>query len=355
MISRLEQVRACERGSVPRPAKVTAGYRLHFQRFFLAGNAPPAIQTRRTAALASRSYLYLVAYFAPFLLLSAYPFGFCLLPKALPVLPRPRRCFLTSGTIFHGHKLPLQTILAAIAIFVNAAKGISALQLSRDLDVQYKTAWVLLHKIRESLMDYDSSKPFQGIVEMDGVYVNGYIRPKNRLEKRIDRRKAYKPNKRVIISLRQRNEFGIGANRTRTFILRSENPVELSRIASRFIVRGSEVHIDENVGYSNFIAHYNHKVVNHAIEYCGANGENNNQSESYNSRFRRLQYGQCYKPSTLYLSNYANEIAYREDTRRFNNGFIFRDILKKCLDSGISNEFCGYWQGNHRVAERLGV
>lgn len=262
---------------------------------------------------------------------------------------------VTSGTIFHGHKLSLQTILMAICIFVNAAKGISALQLSRDLGVQYKTAWVLLHKIRESLMDYDSSRPFQGVVEMDGVYVNGYIRPKNRLEKRIDRRKAYKPNKRVVISLRQRNEFGIGANRTRTFILRSENGVELSRIAHRFIVRGSEVHTDENIGYSNFIAHYDHRVVNHAVEYCGINGENNNQSESYNSRFRRLQYGQCHKLGTLYLSNYANEIAYREDTRRFNNGFIFRDILKKCLDRGISNEFCGYWQGNHRVAERLGI
>lgn len=235
---------------------------------------------------------------------------------------------VTSGTIFHGHKLPLQTILMAICIFVNAAKGISALQLSRDLDVQYKTAWVLLHKIRESLMDYDSLRPFQGVVEMDGVYVNGYIRPKNRLEKRIDRRKAYKPNKRVVISLRQRNEFGIGANRTRTFILRSENPIELSRIAHRFIARGSEVHTDENIGYSNFIAHYDHRVVNHAVEYCGINGENNNQSESYNSRFRRLQYGQCHKLGTLYLSNYANEIAYREDTRRFNNGFIFRDILK---------------------------
>lgn len=115
------------------------------------------------------------------------------------------------------------------------------------------------------------------------------------------------------------------------------------------------MHTDENVGYSNFIAHYNHRVVNHAVEYCGINGENNNQSESYNSRFRRLQYGQCHKLSTLYLSNYANEIAYREDTRRFNNGFIFRDILKRCLDSGVSNEFCGYWQGNHRVAERLGI
>lgn|GEM_PF-3231374 len=51
------------------------------------------------------------------------------------------------------------------------------------------------------------------------------------------------------------------------------------------------MYTDENMRYSNFIALYNHRVVNHAIEYCGANGENNNQSESYNLRFRGLQYG----------------------------------------------------------------
>ena len=88
------------------------------------------------------------------------------------------RFSVTSGTIFHGHKLSLQTILMAICIFVNATKGISALQLSRDLDIQYKTAWVLLHKIRESLLEYQNMQPFQGVVEMDGMYVNGYVRPK---------------------------------------------------------------------------------------------------------------------------------------------------------------------------------
>src|SRR3984957_11551290 len=59
---------------------------------------------------------------------------------------------ITSGTIFSSRKLPVQTILLAIAIFVNSAKGHSALQLSRDLDVQYKTAFVLSHKLREALV-----------------------------------------------------------------------------------------------------------------------------------------------------------------------------------------------------------
>ncbi len=57
----------------------------------------------------------------------------------------------------------------------------------------------------------------------------------------------------------------------------------------------------------------------------------------------------------LYISNYANEIAYREDTRRLSNGDIFRDISKKCMKTIQSNEWTGYWQGNHRISERLGV
>jgi hypothetical protein len=58
---------------------------------------------------------------------------------------------VTSGTIFACRKLSFVDLLAAICLFVNAAKGTSALQFSRDLDVQYKTAFVLAHKLREAL------------------------------------------------------------------------------------------------------------------------------------------------------------------------------------------------------------
>ena len=60
-------------------------------------------------------------------------------------------------------------MLLAIMLFTNATKGISALQLARDLGVQYKSAWVLAHKLRESLLDYDDSGKLDGVVEMDGV------------------------------------------------------------------------------------------------------------------------------------------------------------------------------------------
>ena len=83
---------------------------------------------------------------------------------------------VTSGTIFANHKMPLRNYLAAIAIYSNAVKGISALQLSRDLDVQYKTAFVLAHKMRESLVSVNTEL-LSGEVELDGCYVNKHVRP----------------------------------------------------------------------------------------------------------------------------------------------------------------------------------
>ncbi len=71
----------------------------------------------------------------------------------------------------------------AIIIFANAVKGISASQMSRALGVQYKTAFVLIHKLRAALMDTQDDVKLSGVVEMDGCYV-GSTKPKNK--KRIE-------------------------------------------------------------------------------------------------------------------------------------------------------------------------
>lgn len=78
----------------------------------------------------------------------------------------------------------------------------------------------------------------------------------------------------------------------------------------------------------------------------------NNLAESYFSCFRRMQYGQGHKFGNLCLASYANEAAYREDTRRESNGAIFMDIVKKCARTRAHHDWCGYWQGNRRTEER---
>ncbi len=95
----------------------------------------------------------------------------------------------------------------AIAIFVMGAKGHSALQLSRDLDVQYKTAFVLAHKLREAMASETADETLQGDVEVDGAYFGGHVRPANWKENRVDRRLAQHQTgkRRVVVVMRERN------------------------------------------------------------------------------------------------------------------------------------------------------
>lgn len=261
---------------------------------------------------------------------------------------------ITSGTIFSNHKMPLRNYLAAIAIYSNAAKGISALQLSRDLDCQYKTAFVLANKLRESLVD-EHHQNLSGEVEMDGCYVNKHVHPANRFEDRIDRRlKQFRnPNRRTVMVLRQRGEKGEGAVKTLTFVTKSENQRANMRLAINNIDRESTIYADEHVSYDTLHSALVMQRVNHAKYYSGPMGENTNQAESFFARFHRMQYGQNHRMSNLYMDRYANEAAYREDTRRISNGEIFSNIMKRCAKSNISRDFAGYWQGNKRLKERL--
>jgi transposase-like protein len=265
---------------------------------------------------------------------------------------------VTSGTIFAFHKLPLKVYLGAIAIFTNAVKGLSALQMSRDLDVQYKTAFVMAHKIRESLIIHRDESQLAGEVHIDGAYVNGHIRPKNKKADRIDRRlaKHQNPAKRCVLVMRQKcAELAnlAGANKTLTFVLKSENQADVSKLAGEFVRRGSTICADESNAYDPLHAKFDTRRVNHSIEYRADDGTTNNLAESYFSRFRRMQIGQNHKFGIEYLANYANEAAYREDTRRQANGEIFMDIVKKCARTLTNRDWCGYWQGNKRNTERL--
>lgn len=267
---------------------------------------------------------------------------------------------VTSGTLFAFHKLPLKVYLAAIAIYTNSVKGISALQLARDLDVQYKTAFVLAHKIRESLMEQRDETELDGEVEMDGAYVNGHIRPANKKADRVDRRLAenQNPAKRCVFVMRSRASEGAAnaaarKGRTLTFVMKQENQADVKSLAGSFVKKGSVVYADEASAYDPLHAYYDTRRVNHQVEYRSDDGATNNQAESFFSRFRRMQYGQVHKFGNLYLDHYANEAAYREDNRRMSNGEMFGDILVKCASSRTSRDFCGYWQGNRRLAERL--
>jgi transposase-like protein len=244
---------------------------------------------------------------------------------------------VTTDTIFASRKLPLRDILAAIAIFVNGAKGHSALQLSRDLDVQYKTAFVLSHKIREALSKQSVGKTVSGEVEIDGAYFGGHVKPANRKEDRQDRRlRLVQSGKReVVVVVRQR-----GGN-TVTNVFKTEN--ESVETMQQHIAEGSTIYADEAVAWDALHARYLTKRINHSEAYSH-DGACTNQAESFFSRLRRAEVGTHHHIAGKYLDMYAAEMSWRENNRRVSNGEQYLAATNAALNSPVSRQWKGYWQ-----------
>lgn len=245
---------------------------------------------------------------------------------------------VTSGTLFANRKLAIRDYLLAIAIFVNGAKGYAALHLSRDLNVQYKTAYVLAHKLREALTaEQAKTEKLSGHVAVDGAYFGGHIRPSNHVENRIDRRLAkHQTGKRqVVVVARERD----GNTLTQVFKTEAQS---VHAVASR-IAAGSTVYADEAGHWDALHAKFLTKRINHQHSYSDE-GVHTNQAESFFSRLRRAEIGTHHHISGKYLYAYAAEMAWREDNRRISNGQQYLAVTAAALSHPVSRVWCGYWQ-----------
>lgn len=250
---------------------------------------------------------------------------------------------VTSGTIFASRKMAFVDLLAAICIVANAVKGLSASQLSRDLDCQYKTAFVLGHKLREALLAEVDGQTLSGEVEIDGAYFGGHIRPANHVENRIDRRRAMfqTGERRVVVALRQR------MGRTLTFVRKSE--AAGVDIAKQLVSRQAKVYADEAAHWDKLHEGWIVGRINHSEAYS-ADGANTNMVESFFSRLRRMCEGQHHRVSPKYLHLYAGHAAWLEDHRRRSNGDNAFAIVGNAMHHPVSGVWAGYWQRAERKA-----
>jgi transposase-like protein len=243
---------------------------------------------------------------------------------------------VTSGTIFSARKMSFTDLLASICIFSNAVKGISALQLSRDIGCNAKTAFVMAHKIREALTTETKGATAEGEVEIDGAFFGGAIRPANLKENRIDRRRVQFQTgaRRVVIVVRERK------GRTLPFVSTSE--AHGIFIANKVVKPGSTMFADEASHWDALHSSFKTHRINHSEAYS-LDGACTNQAESYFSRLRRMVDGQHHHVSAHYLSQYAHEASWKEDHRRSDNGTLTRRALGLALASPVSRVFSGYW------------
>lgn len=247
---------------------------------------------------------------------------------------------ITSGTMFAWHKLPLRIYLLAIVIICNEVKGKSMLALRRDLRVQYKTAFVLAHKIREAVATEVAQTKVGGEgkeVSVDGVYVWRHIRPKNIRDERIDRRLSQNRSGKevVIVAIRERN----GRSISRAL----KHEADAIPFIRQHVAAGSIIHADESSAWNVLHAFYQMKRINHKEAYS-LNGACTNDVESLFSRFRRGEYGHHHRVAGVYVHRFMQEIAWKEDHRRDPNGVQVDRVLQLAMRAKPSVDFCGYWQ-----------
>jgi transposase-like protein len=229
----------------------------------------------------------------------------------------------TSGTIMHDTRLSLTKWILAIALIVNARKGVSGCQLARDLHVTYKTAWYLGHRIRRAMRESAWLEKFAGIVEVDETYVgpraHGGPRGRGAL------------NKVIVFGARERG------GRVRMQTVPNITSATLGAAVREYVETDAEMVIaDELNSYNQLAAEFTMERIQHSREYV--RGEiHTNGIESIWAILKRQIGGTHHRISPQYLPLYLSEISYRFNYRK--NPTLFLSVLRNAIvtDRGIAN------------------
>ena len=251
---------------------------------------------------------------------------------------------ITSGTLFASHKLPLRGYLAAIAIFCNEVKGKSACALSRDLGLSYKSAFVMLHKLREAMAVELKGRTVGGegkVAEVDGGYFGGYVKPANIHAHRRDRRYSENQSgkRKAVVIIRERGGNSVPA------VFKTEG--QAIRFIQARIKPGTIVNADESGAWNALHGRFEMKRINHQEAYS-FDGACTNAAESFFSRMRRAEIGHHHHVAGAYLLRYAQEASWREDNRRMSNGEQVNRLPGLAVKTRKSVDFTGYWQRHQR-------
>lgn len=223
----------------------------------------------------------------------------------------------TAGTIFHDTHLPLWKWFLAVYLMCESKKGISANQIKRTLEISYKTAWYLCHRIRAAMTEAEPT-PLSGTVEVDETYVGGKKRHVGR---------GYRKNKTIVAGAVERD------GNCRLEVIRNVDRKSLHAFIHKNTDPKTEsIYTDENPSYKGIADEdTKHESVNHSAEEWVNGDVHTNTAESVWSLLKRSIIGSYHKVSVKHLDAYLDELEHRFNNRH--NEFLFRDTLLKLVSA----------------------
>lgn len=225
-----------------------------------------------------------------------------------------------TGTIFERSHVPLHKWVYAMYLVVTARKGISSMQLAKEIGVTQKSAWFMLQRLREACSG--KIDKLSGLIEVDECYVGGLEKNKHEADKLRMGRGAV--GKTAVMGLRQR----IG--QTIAFPVENADKATLQGAVLEHVEVGLQVMTDEASAYEGMDGlFFYHATVNHSAGEYSRSGVHTNGIESVWSLLQRGIYGTWHHISPKHVARYVNEVTFR-----LNAGNVARHTLER-LDSFI--------------------
>ncbi|MFB6367929.1 IS1595 family transposase [Paenibacillus elgii] len=226
---------------------------------------------------------------------------------------------VTAGTIMHKSHTPLLTWFWAIFLVAHDKRGVSAVFLSRELEISYPTAWLLLHKIRKAMGDRDAHYQLAGLVELDDAFFGAPTEGGKR------GRGTDQTPVLVGVSLNKQ-----GAPQfVKMQVIPDVKGKTLVEFAKQHIEPGSTISSDAYRSYYALAKEYNHQPIRFNVK---DNPDHLKWLHTMISNAKTFIAGTFHGLDSKHLQSYLNEFCFRTNRRQF-EGQMFNRLLAACIST----------------------